>query len=64
MAISDVRGPAITARTLYQETNESLKQREKQLYQMKLNALVAPHPDSRPNKKERRELLEIKYGQI
>lgn len=62
MAISDTRGPAIVARKLYKETEESIKQREKQLYQIKLNALLAPHPDNRPNKKERRELLEIKYG--
>lgn len=60
--ISDVRGPAPIARTLYEETEQSIKQREKQIEQIKLNALLAPHPEERPNKKDRRALLNIKYG--
>lgn len=61
--ISDIRGPASIAQTLYRETDESIKQREKQLEQIKINALLAPHPDEKPNKKERRALINIKYGQ-
>ena len=60
--ISDVRGPAVQAQTLYQETEESIKLREKQLEQIKINALLAPHPDEKPNKKERRALISMKYG--
>lgn len=62
LKISDVRGPATVAATLYKETEESIKNREKQLEQIKMNALLAPHPDEKPNKKERRALLNIKYG--
>ncbi|MBQ2381995.1 MAG: ribosome-associated heat shock protein Hsp15 [Succinivibrio sp.] len=62
LKISDVRGPATVAATLYKETEESVKNREKQLEQIKMNALLAPHPDEKPNKKERRALLNIKYG--
>lgn len=62
LKISDVRGPATVAATLYKETEESIKNREKQLEQIKMNALLAPHPDDKPNKKERRALLNIKYG--
>ena len=54
LKISDVRGPATVAATLYKETEESIKNREKQLEQIKMNALLAPHPDEKPNKKERR----------
>ena len=60
--ISDVRGPAAVAQKLYKETEESKAQREKQLEQIKINALLAPHPDEKPNKKERRALISMKYG--
>ncbi|MBQ4246415.1 MAG: ribosome-associated heat shock protein Hsp15 [Succinivibrio sp.] len=63
LKISDVRGPATVARTLYQETEESIVKREKQLEQLKINALLAPHPDEKPNKKDRRTLISMKYGQ-
>lgn len=63
LKLSDVRGPATVAQTLYKETDESVEQRTKQLEQIRINALLAPHPDTRPNKKERRQLLDIKYGQ-
>lgn len=62
LSISDIRGPASVAQLLYQETEESMTQRIKKQEQLKLNSLLAPHPNNRPNKKERRELLEIKYG--
>lgn len=63
LELSDVRGPAPVAQKLYKETEESIKQRAKQLEQLRINALLAPHPDSKPNKKERRQLLDIKYSQ-
>ena len=53
LELSDVRGPAPVAQKLYKETEESIKQRTKQLEQLRINALLAPHPDSKPNKKER-----------
>jgi len=62
LKLSDVRGPATVAQTLYEETEQSIKIREKQIEQIKINALLAPHPDEKPNKKERRELINLKYG--
>ena len=62
LELSDVRGPAPVAQKLYKETEDSIKQRNKQLEQIRINALLAPHPDSKPNKKERRQLLDIKYS--
>ncbi len=61
LALSDVRGPAPIAQLLYRETEESVALRTKMQEQIRLNALLSPHPDNRPNKKERRKLLEIKY---
>jgi len=63
LKLSDQRGPAVVAMTLYKETEKSIAQREKQIEQMKINALLAPHPDEKPNKKDRRALISIKYGQ-
>ena len=63
LELSDVRGPAPVAQKLYKETEDSIKQRNKQLEQIRINALLAPHPDSKPNKKERHQLLDIKYSQ-
>lgn len=55
--ISDVRGPAKEAQKLYRETEASLKYREQEL----LKRQAAPRPDTRPNKKEHRELLSLKH---
>ena len=62
LSISETRGPAQVARLLYAETEESIKQREKFLEQQRINALFAPHPKDKPNKKERRALLNMKQG--
>lgn len=58
--ISDVRGPAPVAATLYEETAESIARREEEARLNKMAALINPHPDTRPNKKERRELESIR----
>lgn len=59
--ISDVRGPASVAVTLYEETPESIARREEEARLNKLAALINPHPDTKPNKKERRELDSLKH---
>lgn len=59
-AISDVRGPASVAVTLYEETLQSIERRQEEARLNKLAALVNPHPDTKPNKKERRELGSLK----
>lgn len=58
--LSDVRGPASVAVTLYEETPESIARREEEARLNKLSALINPHPDVKPNKKERRELDSLK----
>ncbi|MFB5174147.1 ribosome-associated heat shock protein Hsp15 [Erwinia amylovora] len=61
-AISDKRGPATEAQLLYRETAESIEKREKVALARKMNALSMPHPDRRPDKKERRDLMKFKYS--
>ena len=58
--ISDIRGSASVAVNLYEETAQSIEQRQKEGELRKMAALVAPHPENRPNKKERRALLLLK----
>ena len=60
LALSDQRRGAPEAQLLYQETEKSVKQREAIAFARKANALFMPHPDRRPNKKERRELVKFK----
>lgn len=59
-ALSDQRRGAPEAQLLYQETEKSVKQREAIALARKANVLSMPHPDRRPNKKERRELVKFK----
>ncbi|ACZ78642.1 MULTISPECIES: ribosome-associated heat shock protein Hsp15 [Dickeya] len=61
-AISDQRRTAAQAQALYEETPQSIEKREKLAQARKLNALSMPHPDRRPDKKERRDLIKFKYS--
>ncbi|MTC60498.1 ribosome-associated heat shock protein Hsp15 [Providencia rustigianii] len=60
LEISNQRKGAPEAQLLYCETAESIEQREKMAIARKMNALTMPHPDRRPDKKERRTLLKFK----
>ena len=60
--ITEQRRPATEAVSLYEEPAESIEKREKVALARKLNALTMPHPDRRPDKKERRDLMRFKYG--
>lgn len=61
-AISDQRRPASEAQQLYSETEASIESREKLALARKMNALTMPHPDRRPDKKERRDLMKFKLS--
>ncbi|AIR05669.1 MULTISPECIES: ribosome-associated heat shock protein Hsp15 [Cedecea] len=62
LAITGQRRPATEATQLYEETAESIAKREKVALARKMNALTMPHPDRRPDKKERRDLMKFKHG--
>jgi ribosome-associated heat shock protein Hsp15 len=62
LAISEQRKTATEAQQLYLETADSIVKREAMAQARKLNALTMPHPDRRPDKKERRDLIKFKYN--
>lgn len=59
-AILDRRQSAQIAQTLYAETQESAEQREKNQQARKLSAFHSPRPESRPDKKQRRQIIQFK----
>ncbi|HEY6528477.1 MAG TPA: ribosome-associated heat shock protein Hsp15 [Cellvibrionaceae bacterium] len=54
--LSEQRGPAAVAATLYEETADSLQKRLLQQEQRKLQQAAAPYLEGRPNKKQRRQI--------
>jgi len=60
IALSDKRGPAKVAETLYQETEESVQQREKLADERKASAAFSARPDSKPNTRQRRHIHRFK----
>ncbi len=58
LGLSEQRGNATIAQALYQETEESITRREFYHQQRKLANLA--RPDTKPNKKQRRELQRLK----
>ena len=63
LGLTTQRRSAEEAQTLYQETEASIANREKVALARKMNALTMPHPDRRPDKKERRDLIKFKFGE-
>ncbi|MFT5162053.1 MAG: ribosome-associated heat shock protein Hsp15 [Alteromonadaceae bacterium] len=58
--ISEQRRGAPEAQLLYRETNESIVKREKNAEDRKNNAFLSPHPDRKPDKKQRRQIINFK----
>lgn len=63
LGLSEKRLSAPLAQALYQETEQSLEQRQVRAELRKNNMLFAPHPDTKPDKKMRRQLLLLKSQQ-
>ena len=59
-AIPERRGPAREAVVCYAETDESRARREQHVKNMRLAAAMAPRPQERPDKHERRELRRLR----
>ena len=62
-ALSDKRGPASVARTLYEETPESAAAREAQALQRKLARPLGADLGERPTKQDRRRLDALRRAQ-
>jgi len=59
LALSERRGPAVAARTLYEETEASQSKREQMLAERKTLNLQGSQPDRRPDKHERRKIRQF-----
>ena len=60
-ALSGKRGPAKVAQTLYEETPESIEQREKRSAERKAQFAGMPqYASRRPSKKDRRKIIQFK----
>ena len=54
--LTDKRGSAPQAQQMYEETQESIAARELQRAQRVLDVMANPHPATRPDKRQRRQL--------
>ena len=60
IALADKRRDATFAQTLYKETQTSLETREKNALARKQGILLSPASDSKPDKKQRRQIRQFK----
>ena len=59
-ALSEIRGPASVAATLYEESEESRKAREALQVQMKAAQSASSYERGRPTKKQRRDIEKLR----
>ena len=59
LGLSGKRGPAVKARTLYEETAESIEAREMAALQRKMLGSAVTGPRGKPDKRERRKIREF-----
>ena len=60
LLLSDVRGPASIAQTLYRETDASRELRLKVAAERKAQTQFAPAPTGRPSKRDRRRIIQFR----
>jgi ribosome-associated heat shock protein Hsp15 len=60
LLLSDVRGPASVARTLYHETEASRELRVKVAEQRRAGMHLNPSPQGRPSKRDRRRIIRFR----
>ena len=62
LALSEMRGPAAVAQTLYRETEASKAARLKAAAEYKAMQEFAPLPEHRPSKRDRRRIIQFRGG--
>ena len=62
LALSEMRGPAAVAQTLYRETETSKAARLKLAEAHKAMQEFAPLPEHRPSKRDRRRIIQFRGG--
>jgi ribosome-associated heat shock protein Hsp15 len=60
LVLSEMRGPASVAQTLYRETDESRELRAKLAGERKATAQFETSPEGRPSKRDRREINKLR----
>jgi len=60
LQLSEVRGPATVAHTLYRETDESREARAKVAEERKALKNYMPAPEGRPSKRDRRRIVQFR----
>lgn len=60
IALADKRRDATFAQTLYQETEQSMSSREKNALARKQGILLSPASETKPDKKQRRQIRQFK----
>jgi len=60
LLLSDVRGPARVAQTLYRETESSRELRFKVAQERRAGISFSPAPEGRPSKRDRRKIHEFR----
>jgi ribosome-associated heat shock protein Hsp15 len=63
LALPARRGPAPQAQACYRETAQSAERSARHREQHRLAALARPQPDNRPDKRERRKLVQLRRRQ-
>jgi ribosome-associated heat shock protein Hsp15 len=62
LGVSDIRGPAAVAQTLYRETEQSKQRRQQEAAERKAMQQYAPLPEHRPSKRDRRRIIQFRSG--
>ncbi|MGD0628461.1 MAG: RNA-binding S4 domain-containing protein [Terracidiphilus sp.] len=62
LLLSEMRGPAAVAQTLYRETEASKEARLKLAAERKAMQEFAPLPERRPSKRDRRRIIQFRGG--
>jgi len=60
--VSEIRGPAAVAQTLYSETDAGREARLKLAAERKAMQQYAPLPERRPSKRDRRRIIQFRRG--
>ena len=60
LALSEIRGPASVAQTLYRETEASREARLRVVEERRAGLLYAPAPPARPSKRDRRRIIRFR----
>jgi len=62
LGLSEMRGPAAVAQTLYRETDASKEARARAVEDRRMMQEYAPLPEGRPSKRDRRRIIQFRGG--